>query len=742
MKKYLLGIWYSFPVQLIFLHFRKYQLLLLFWFLLGSAISGGFMNHFGADSLFLAPEYMGKVNFLSSFFVGAAYGTFVMSWNITTFILFSNFFKFLATASKPFLKYCLNNAGIPLLFLINYFIQVVRFDHLKELMATGEILLIAAGFLCGLILFIAFSFFYFYGSEKMILRTLRPVISNPQQFMEKYKPLPMVHHHETTINVRYFLTGFFEIRKTRNVTHYSQSFLDLIFNRHNFAAVMAIVLAFLFLMIYGLFLDTPQLQLPAAASIFVFFSILIAASGALAYWLDTWSVPVAVILVLFFNFLFRYEYIDIRNKAFGLNYEDRKARPEYNLNAMLAISTREHISRDSLLMIKTLDQWKKKQGEEKPFMYIINVSGGGNRSSTFTLSVLSHVDSALKGTLMKKTVVYSGASGGMLGATYYRELYRRKLKGSAIDLQNKEHQANIAKDLLNPIFSAYVTRDLVAPAQKFSVGPYRYVKDRGYAFEQQLNYNTGNILSQRIMDYEKEERTAAIPVGLFCSTVSQDGRKMIVCSQPVSYLMRPQKDSLRGVTAEPDAVDYGAFFKDLNPYNMRLLTALRMNATFPYVLPNVWLPSRPIVDVMDAGLRDNYGQEITLRFLDVFDDWIKENTSGVIFIQVRDRKKGEWEDDFNEPSIGDILYKPVTTLQYNFYKVQDYMQESMVSYSKNNVPMYRFSFIYEPASQKKGAALSFHLTEREKKDIAAAVYNQKNTSTLRKLLQLQNGARK
>jgi hypothetical protein len=125
----------------------------------------------------------------------------------------------------------------------------------------------------------------------------------------------------------------------------------------------------------------------------------------------------------------------------------------------------------------------------------------------------------------------------------------------------------------------------------------------------------------------------------------------------------------------------------------------------------------------------------------VFDDWIRENTSGVIFIQVRDRKKGEWEDDFNEPSIGDILYKPVTTLQYNFYKVQDYMQESMVSYSKNNVPMYRFSFIYEPASQKKGAALSFHLTEREKKDIAAAVYNQKNASTLRKLLQLQNGAR-
>jgi hypothetical protein len=239
------------------------------------------------------------------------------------------------------------------------------------------------------------------------------------------------------------------------------------------------------------------------------------------------------------------------------------------------------------------------------------------------------------------------------------------------------------------------------------------------------------------MDYEAEERAALIPIGLFCSTVSQDGRKMIVCSQPVSYLMRPQKDSVRGITAEPDAIDYGAFFKELNPYNIRLLTALRMNATFPYVLPNVWLPTKPIIDVMDAGLRDNYGQEITLRFIDVFDEWIRQNTAGVIFIQIRDRKKGEWEEDFNEPSIGDILYKPVTTLQYNFYKVQDYMQESMVSYSKNNVPIYRFSFIYEPSTQKKGAALSFHLTEREKKDIAGAVYNKKNTTALQRIAAME-----
>ncbi len=95
--------------------------------------------------------------------------------------------------------------------------------------------------------------------------------------------------------------------------------------------------------------------------------------------------------------------------------------------------------------------------------------------------------------------------------------------------------------------------------------------------------------------------------------------------------MRPAYDT-NHVTdaAEPDAVDYQALFTKQDPLNLRMLTALRMNATFPYVLPNVWLPSEPVIDVMDAGIRDNYGQETALRFIQVFQQWIRENTAGVV----------------------------------------------------------------------------------------------------------------
>src|SRR5690242_2907557 len=113
MKTWFKGFYRSFPVQLVFLHMRKYQVLLLFWFVLFSTVNGSFMKTFGADSLYLAPEYLGNVNSLSAAFVGASIGMFIMSWNIATFILFSRQFRFLAATSNPFLKYCINNAVIP-----------------------------------------------------------------------------------------------------------------------------------------------------------------------------------------------------------------------------------------------------------------------------------------------------------------------------------------------------------------------------------------------------------------------------------------------------------------------------------------------------------------------------------------------------------------------------------------------------------------------------------------------------
>src|SRR5205809_3410366 len=107
MKQLVRAIFYSFPLQLLLLHFKKFQILLVFWLVLFGSVGGIFMKAYGVDSLYLAPEYLGNVNLISSAIVGLSAGVFIMSWNITTFILFCRHFKFLATTTRPFVKYCI-----------------------------------------------------------------------------------------------------------------------------------------------------------------------------------------------------------------------------------------------------------------------------------------------------------------------------------------------------------------------------------------------------------------------------------------------------------------------------------------------------------------------------------------------------------------------------------------------------------------------------------------------------------
>src|SRR5437763_13735343 len=107
MKKYLVGFYYSLPIPLLLLHFRRYQVLLIFWYILFATVSGNFLQPYGANSLYLAPEYLSNVNALRMAMVGFSVCVFIMSWNITSFILHTIHIKFLATNTQPFFKICI-----------------------------------------------------------------------------------------------------------------------------------------------------------------------------------------------------------------------------------------------------------------------------------------------------------------------------------------------------------------------------------------------------------------------------------------------------------------------------------------------------------------------------------------------------------------------------------------------------------------------------------------------------------
>ncbi len=737
LKEYLRGIFYSLPLQLIFLHFRKYQVLLAFWIIMFSIVNSSFMKSFGADALFLAPEYLGNVNSISAAIMGMAIGVFIMCWNITTFILFSRHFTFLAATQYPFLKFCINNSVIPLLFLIFYLFKAYQFAHYKELISNVEIIFLTVGFVAGLLLIISISFFYFFRADKAILKKIHPAFEGAKNAIYHFQPEPHPATVRSLIYSEWFLDSFFRIRRCRDVSHYSKELMEKIFKRHHFAAVVSLLIAYLFLIVIGFFLDHKFFQLPAGASITLLFAILIGVSGAVVYFFQSWSVPAFLIFILGLNLLYQIEFIDPRNKAYGLSYENEENHPEYSQEALEKLGNIDSGNIDKKNMEAILGRWKAKQNNDKPLLVLMTTSGGGTRSATFTMNVLQRLDSLTNGEIMKKTFLITGASGGMIGATYFRELYRQSLSNPNINPRSYQYVDDIAQDLLNPTFTSFIARDLFAPEQKFSVGPYTYLRDRGFAFESALDDNTNGFLNKRLTDYYGDEFSANIPLMFYHTVITRDGKMMIISTQHLRFMMQPPSDS-NDLQLSADAIDFTSFFANQDPYNLRLLTILRMNATFPVVLPNVWMPSRPVIDVMDGGLRDNYGVENSLRFLAHMENWIEQNTSGVLIIQIRDRMDGGWENPYEYDNLTGNATKPFFLLQHNWYKMMDYFQSDMETYFVNNskYPIHKISFQYIPNKEEDKAALSFHLSQREKKDIRTSLNSKHNQENFNRLINL------
>ncbi|MCO5284878.1 MAG: patatin-like phospholipase family protein [Chitinophagaceae bacterium] len=736
MKKAAKYFYYSFPIQLLVLHLRKSQSLLLFWAIPFLTVTGHFMKLFGADGLFLAPEYLGTVNPLGSAIVGIAAGIFIMSWNIATFILHSSRFRFLAATTNPFLKYCLNNAIIPAIFLIVYFFEAYHYAIKYELIPFDRFLLISLSFLGGLTFLHIISFAYFFTADRRIVRRIQPGIfkfSGDQARQTTQDAEASVFE----LPVLYYASGFFKFHKARDVSHYSLTFLDSIFKRHHFSAIITILLAFILLISIGFFLDRRAFQLPAGASIFIFFALMVAVIAALGYFLRSWSFLFVVLFYFLLNALYVNNIIDPRNRAYGLDYRSGD-RPAYTLETLQSLNTPEKIAADKENMIGILNRWKARQQTDKPLLVMLNFSGGGLRGASFSMNALQHLDSATNGQFLRRAFMMSGASGGMLAATYFRELYRQKQEGFQINLQDKKYLKNVSEDLLNPVFSSLVARDFIAPTQRFTYNGFSYIKDRGYAFEEKFNRNTGGVLDHPVGFYSKAESSAEIPLVIFNSVVTRDLKKMILSTQPVSFLMQEAYIDSASKFSGPDAIDFGALFRGRSPMDVRVLTALRMNATYPYVLPAVWLPTHPIIDVMDAGLRDNNGEETTLRFLYAFKDWINENTSGVVIVQFRSTMKGSWDTPYKGSTMADAVTRPVSMLQSNWFKVQEYNQNDEITYSQGFLkdPIRRLAFMYVPEKQQTGAPLNFHLTAREKEEVASSLYRENNEEVMKDLIQI------
>lgn len=175
---------------------------------------------------------------------------------------------------------------------------------------------------------------------------------------------------------------------------------------------------------------------------------------------------------------------------------------------------------------------------------------------------------------------------------------------------------------------------------------------------------------------------------------------------------------------------------------MRITTALRINATFPFILPVVRMPSTPAMNLMDAGLRDNFGMEVATRYLFTMRDWINKNTSGVILLEIRDTREYEVFPSTDVNTLGEMAFTPLFVIQDKWEPFQSYYHGYLKDYLpyslKNNMSIASMQYI--PEVRQKAAALNFHLTSKEKTDIYNSIHKPFNVRVADTLARRLNAA--
>ena len=239
-----------------------------------------------------------------------------------------------------------------------------------------------------------------------------------------------------------------------------------------------------------------------------------------------------------------------------------------------------------------------------------------------------------------------------------------------------------------------------------------------------------------LLAYQKPEQTGEIPMLYLSPAIVNDGRQMIISPQGVSFMMVSPIGRDQPEVYEIDAVDFRWLLRKQKADSLSFLTGLRMNATFPYVLPTVHLPTEPQITLVDAGFRDNYGIQTAARFIQVYQDWIRENTSGVVLVQLTSSEKIEQVPPSGSTGIVESLFNPLG-IAGKVFDVQELQYDNTLSFVHDLLGEDQFElirFIYRPSNDKKlEASVSFHLTQQEKEDVLNALKLEVNKNSMQRL---------
>ena len=290
-------------------------------------------------------------------------------------------------------------------------------------------------------------------------------------------------------------------------------------------------------------------------------------------------------------------------------------------------------------------QKARTKAQKKPKLVVVCVSGGASRAAYWTAVVLDRLGRDLNG-FDEAVRIITGASGGMVGAAYYVNNVNNRL--NVINQQGAQAAGPTVPEALVSPWVCSIATDGLNPIAKYVAleGMFRILlprfpwlsdkHDRGVV----LDWDWKDLDQLRFRTLRSREEAGEIPSLIFTPVIVDDGRRLLISNLDLhdivvnrGHELHSQGNAERSYSLA--GLEFFKLFEGCGGDELRLSTAARMSASFPFVSPAVNLPCDPPLRVVDGGYYDNYGVNLAAAWIARYRKELKEKTDGVLLVQIR-----------------------------------------------------------------------------------------------------------
>lgn len=310
----------------------------------------------------------------------------------------------------------------------------------------------------------------------------------------------------------------------------------------------------------------------------VYFLLLIGAlliwiGAGLSFWLDRFRVPVVISVLTVLTIMNAVRDSDHYYAAQKKSYGETLQTPQ-----------------------EFLSSWLERHKNDHDPLVVVDAAGGGIQASAWTAEVLTKTDSSIcgGGRFKNSILLMSSVSGGSVGTMYYADSY--------ITNEAPERVRSLARQSsLREIGWGIAYFDLLRWVPFWPTG-----HDRASAMEVAWNHYSSR---EERSEWSGAKHTLGswsrgVPAVLLNSTVVESGQRFVLGNFRTDGTTYP-----------------GLAFQNLySDCDVRISTAARLSATFPFVSPvarerGCTDPDHPTYHLADGGYYDNFGISSSLEFL-------------------------------------------------------------------------------------------------------------------------------